>query len=456
MARAMPGATRHAPHGPDTPAAIMPRPVLGETDALAFATDAATEHALRDGLSGCRDAEVWPGDHRAATAALGEGHRAGLVVVDVDGSPYPAGALHELAAVCEIGTAVIALGSDGSAQLAREVLLAGVSDYLVKPITPWAIAEAALRALGAVESTAPRGRLVAFAGTGGTGATTLAAATALVVAARGSHVSVLDLDRTISAVSLILDVEPASGLVELLSTVARASLNPDMVDRMRASRGDRIGVYGYAWDAAPPPLAPAWAVCELAVELQRRSHLVILDGMDDPMTRQTLLALADVRVVVVEPTVAGAAAAARTTARLGPMLGLGYPSLIVQNHTRAFRDVAAATGRLRRAGVARATGAVVPFEPALPALADNGFARDRLPKALRGPLDALVDRLLSPDAAEGTTTGIEAGGTTAVRPAGAWPRLRAARRKARSARTVPVRAALRRLLPSRARGPRPA
>lgn len=457
---------RPMPSGPDAPAVSASRAGLAETDALAFTTDAESERALVEGLAGCRDAEVWPGSLRAAAAALGQGRRAGLVVVDVDGSPYPAGALHELASVCEVGTAVVALGSAGTARFAREILLAGVSDYLVKPVTAEAVAEAAARALGVSEGEAPGGRLVAFAGTGGSGATTLAAATALAASMRGHYVSVLDLDRTVSAASLMLDVEPATGLVELLSTVARASLNPEMVERMCAVRSDRIGVYGYPWSDVPPPPAPAWAVCELLVELQRRSHLVIVDGMDDPATRQTLLALADVRVVVTEPTRSGAVAAARMTARLGPLLGAGYPSVLVQNHTRAFRDAATATERLREAGVARAPGVVVPFEPALASLADRGFPRDRLPAALRDPLGALVDRISASGATDGAETGIETGEAGAVQPAGAGTRprpapartrrRRAARTSATPTRAASLRAALRRLVPSRGRGLQPA
>lgn len=462
--RAMAEATGHASPGATTAPAAPARPGLAQTDALAFATDAASERALVEGLARCRNAEVWPGGLREAAAALDRGHRAGLVVVDVDDSPYPAGAFHELAAVCEMGTAVVALGSDRTARFAREILLAGVKDYLVKPVAAAAVAAAAARALGATGSDAPRGRLVAFAGTGGTGATTLAAASALAAAARGHYVSVLDLDRTASAASLMLDVEPAAGLVDLLSTVARASLNPDMVERMRAARSDRIGVWAYAWSAPPPPLAPAWAVCELLVELQRRSHVVIVDGMDDPATRQMLLALADVRVVVVEPTVRGAAAAARMTARLGPMLGAGYPSVLVQNHTRAFRDVTTGTERLRRAGVARAPGVVMPFEPSLPSLADRGFARDRLPAALRTPLGVLVDRLLAtpeearaPGAADAAAPGERAGAQARPRP----PPPRTGRRRATptsatSTRTALLAAALRRLRSSRGRGLQPA
>ena len=211
--------------------------------------------------------------------------------VDIDAIPYPAGAIYELSAVCEVGTIVIALGSDDTARFSREILLAGVSDYLVKPITAAAVRESAARAVGSAANAPLEGWLVGFAGTGGSGATTLAAATALLAAKRGRYVSVLDLNRTCPALAFALDVEPAGGLVDLLSTTARASLHPEMVDGMHAERSSRIAVYGYPWSAIPPPLAPVWAVGELLVELQRRSHLVIVDGMDDPATRQTLLAM---------------------------------------------------------------------------------------------------------------------------------------------------------------------
>ena len=430
---------------------------LAGIDALAFAIDGASEHALREGLAGCRDAQVWPGNLHAAVAALGQGaYPAGLVVVDVDEIPYPAGAIYELAAVCEVGTVVIALGSNDTARFSREVLLAGVSDYLVKPVSAAAIRAAAARAVGPVANgAAPQGRLVGFAGPGGSGTTTLAAATALLAAERGHYVSVLDLNRSFPALSFLLDVEPASGLVDLLSTVARASLNPDMVDRMRATRSDRIAVYGYPWSAAPPPLAPVWAVCELLVELQRRSHLVIVDGMDDPNTRQALLALVDARIVVAEPTRTGATAAARMMARLRPMLGEGWPFVLVQNHTRAFGDAAAGARRLRSAGVAGPPGVVVPFEPALPALSDRGWSQGRLPAALRKPLDLLVDRLLAPEALEQAGAGRDAG-TAKVRGSAEAPsRLRAPAASTPSPRSGPLRAALGRLLPSRGRRMQP-
>lgn len=442
------------PSGAVTP----PEPAPERMEALAFATDPQSEHALREGLSGLQDSQVWPGDLRAAAAALAQGHSPRLVFVDVDGTAYGAGAMYELSTVCEEGTVVIALGSDATARFSREILLAGVSDYLVKPVTVGAVHEAVARATGAAANASIEGWLVGFAGTGGSGATTLAAATALIAAERGRYVSVLDLDRTFSALSFALDVEPGSGLVELLSTVARASLHPEMVEGVRELRSERIAVYGYSWSAEPVPPAPVWAVCELLVELQRRSHLVIVDGMDDATARHALLAMVDARVLVVEPTVAGAASAARTMTRIRPMLDQEWPFLLVQNHTRAFRNGAGARA-LARAAVASTPDVVVPFEPTVPALADRGWPDGRLPRALSGPVGSLADLLLDTPRDETSTlsradTARSHAASLASKPTD--EPTRASRGPTGPFRASPVRAALRRLLPKRAARPRPA
>ena len=436
------------------PADLPPEPALTGLDALAFATDVRSERALRAGLAECQDAQVWPGDLRAAATALAGGISPRLLFVDLDQTSYPAGAIYELAAVCEVDTAVVALGSDGTARFSREILLAGVSDYLVKPITAAAVREAAVRAAGTAPRSSGEGWLVGFAGTGGSGATTLAAAVALLAAERGRYVSVLDLNRTFPALSFLLDVEPAGGLVDLLSTVARASLHPEMVESMRASRSDRIAVYGYPWSAVPPPLAPVWAVCELFVELQRRSHLVIVDGMDDPATRHTLLAMVDARVFVVEPTAAGAVRAAHLLARLGPMLGPEWPCTLVQNHTRAFQAKAGARA-LRGAGVALAPDVVVPFEPTLPSITDRGWPENRIPRSQHDSLTRLTDLILAPTGAAATPEPAPA--PQAASRSSRAPGGRRRRSPSSSARagSSPVRAALRRLLPFRS-GPRPA
>ncbi len=370
----------------------------GPVAALAFAADPETETALREGLlhfEGAspdhEDPQVWPGGLRAALAALADGNSTGLVIVDLDGVPFPAGAMHELAEVCEVGTAVIALGSDGSARASREILLAGVSDYLVKPVSPAAIRDAALRATGADTDSPARGCVAGFAGTGGSGATTLAAATALHAAGQGRYVSILDLNRTVSSMALLLDVEPAPGLDQLFEVAGRSFPDPGLLDGVRTERSERISVYAYRLGSTLPPAPSMPALDWLLSQLRHRSQLVLVDGLDDPGTYFDLLGEVDLRVLVVEPTASGAARAARTL----DLLSAAAPVLLVQNHTRAFRPDAGAT-MLNGTGIETASDVVVPFDRSLPELAGRGWPGDRLPRNLRKPVAALAERLSMP------------------------------------------------------------
>ena len=368
----------------------------GRPAVLAFATDPQTENALREGLLHYRkpspeydDPQVWTGGLRAAVAALANGHSARLVIVDIDGLPYPAGAIHELAEVCEMGTAVLAIGSDPTARSSRELLLAGVNDYLVKPIGAAAVQEAAMRAAASRPSGPVAGSVVGFAGTGGSGTTTLVAAAALQAADRGRYVSVLDLNRTVAASAVLLDVEPAAGLDQILEQVYMAPPNPDVLDGVRVQRSQRISVFAYRWSTPPPPVASISSLEWLLDELRRRSQLVLVDGLDDPGLRFALLDRADIRVVIAEPTGRDALRAARIL----DVLGDDAPVLLVRNQTRSFRRLPE-SGPFVRAGADVPPDVDIPFDAALPAIADRGWPQGRLPRGLRKPLASLTDRIL--------------------------------------------------------------
>ena len=365
--------------------------------ALAFATDANTEVALRDGLFGfegsspdCSEAQVWQGDIRAAIGAISAGQSADLIFVDIDGIRYPAGAIYELSAVCELGTVVIAVGSDATARPGRELLLAGVSDYLAKPLTADAVRKAAERALLAGADDGPSGCAAGFVGTGGSGATTLTAAVAIHAAARGCYVSVLDLNRSVASAAFSLGVEPAAGLDQLLEAAERSTPEPEMVDGVRVRRSERIEVYAHRWSPTQPPAPPVEALDRLIGVLKHRSKLVLIDGFELPALGFVLPPALDMRVLVSEPT----AGRATHTARIMQMVGADNPMLFVQNHTRAFKSKAGARNFLN-AGIESEPDVVFPFESTLPDFADRGWPEGRrLPRPLRDPLTTLTDRIL--------------------------------------------------------------
>ncbi len=375
----------------------------GPAAALAFATDADTELALRDGLigfgsasAGTGEPQVWQGGLKAAIAALAEGRTAPLVIVDIDGVPYPAGAIHELAAVCEVGTVVVAVGSDVSARPGRELLLSGVSDYLAKPLTAEAVRGVASRALADAAERRPGGRVACFVGCGGSGATTLAAATALHAASRGCYVSVLDLSRTVAAAALALGVEPVAGLDQLLETTDKVEVEPESLEGVCGRRSDRIEVYAHRWSPEHPAAATAAAVDRLLAALRQRSQLVLVDGLDEAEMRFLPSVEIDTRVFVAEPT----AGKTPHLIRMMDLLDGDQPTVFVQNYTRSFRRDAGARA-LREAGTGIEPDLAVQFDPAIPETADRGWPQGRLPRSLRKPVSALTDLLLDESSAAG-------------------------------------------------------
>ncbi len=355
----------------------------------AFAVDADTEQVLKEALTG-REAQVQRGDMTLAIKTLAASASPRLIFVDLDGSEFPVGRIHELAAVCEFGTLVIAISSNDTARFTRELLACGVNDYLPKPVTVSDVHDALTTALRDEEVAARlyAGRVIAFASCGGSGATTLAALTARAAAAQGSYVSVLDLERTSGALPLMLDIEPARGLDELLDIAATTEPSPDLIDGLRATASARIAVYAYRPDDSLPPQPTAGAVQWLTEQLANRSHLVIVDGLTDTDTLFPVLENADERVLVFEPTLVSLSRAVRRLA----LLGRERRVVLVENHTRSPKSALSAD-EVRHTLAGRNPDVSMPFEPSLPAETNYGAPDRRLSKKYRKALDQLTNNL---------------------------------------------------------------
>ncbi len=356
----------------------------------AFAVDTETEKVLKDALTG-RGAQVQRGDMGVAIKTLAASASPQLIFVDLDGSEFPIGRIHELAAVCELGTLVVAISSNDTARFTRELLACGVSDYLPKPVSVSDIHEAMGTALKDDETSARlyAGRVIAFAGCGGSGATTLAALTAHAAAAQGSYVSVLDLERTSGALPLMLDIEPAVGLDELLDLAAtEAEPTPDLLDGVRTMAAPRISVYGYRLGDSLPPQPTAGAVQWLTEQLASRSHLVIIDGLTDTDTLFSVLENAEERVLVFEPTLVSLNRLVRRLAMLKDR-----QAVLVENHTRAAKNALAAD-EVRYTLAGRDPDVVIPFDSRLPAATNYGWPDRTLSKKYRKALDQLTGRFI--------------------------------------------------------------
>lgn len=344
---------------------------------LAFAADAATERALREGLAN-RDARVRRARFSAAVRALAAAPAAALVAVDIDGVSDPRAAASEIAAVCAPGTAVVVIGSEDTGHFARALLARGAADYLVKPLAAAAVRETAAAALDEAPERAHAGRVLAVCGSGGCGASTFAAAMARAVAARGLAAAAVDFDPLLGKLSNLLGAAPAPGLAVALATLARPGAEDEdddetgggdrgedlgaRIDALCAPAGPGVSLVAYTVAGPLPPPAGAAAARTLLDHLANRAHAVLVVGMQGPETRLEVLDGADSRIVLFEPTLSSIVSAARTVA----LLGKERPAILAESRTRT-RESALSRAQIRYALADRVPDFVIPFDPALAA-----------------------------------------------------------------------------------------
>jgi hypothetical protein len=203
--------------------------------------------------------------------------------------------------------------------------------------------------------------LIAYwAAKGGSGATVLAAAHALVAAARRPTLAV-DLDGDLARVLGV--AEPATGVAQWLG--AGAAVPADAVDRIAVPVTDNLHLLG----RGPGPL-PAGRADVLAGLLASTPRTVVVDcGTRPGAAARTIARAADRSILVTR--------SCYLAVRRQQALGLGPTEIaLVREPARALDadDLSAAIGAPVRT--------TVPFDPAISRAVDAGLLRSRLPRAL--------------------------------------------------------------------------
>jgi pilus assembly protein CpaE len=255
------------------------------------------------------------------------------LIVDISGVELPAARIQELAEVCEPGVTVIAIGDHNDVALYRDLIQAGVHDYIVKPVAPQALAEALeLRPGQAGAPISHRlAKLVAFVGArGGVGTTTLAVNLAWYLANRQNRrVALLDLNLQRGDCVLALNVTPTAGLREALTNPSRLDLV--FLERVMAVQGERLFVLSAEEPFDHEVQFTAEAVDKLIGLLRTQFHYVVVDVPDViAAAHRRVLDIANLRVVVADRTLRSV----RDTARLRLTLGEGdlqHRNLLVIN-----------------------------------------------------------------------------------------------------------------------------
>ncbi len=286
----------------------------------------------------------------AALRRIREGAAPRVLLIDLSDSPAPFAVLGAARTVGGAALKIVALGTVNDVGLYRDLIAAGASDYLVKPVSREALASALDRDGGATGAAGGwLGQIVAFVGSrGGVGTTTAAVACAWILAQQQEAPTILlDLDLHFGTVALKLDVEPGNGLCEALEQPSR--IDALFVDRATVKINEKLRVLAAEASVAETLIVDAGAIDALIYELHRKFAWVVVDlpRWVTP-TQRVVLGAANHVVIVCERSLDGL----RDTVRLQAFLREHAPQCQVAagrfgRRRRARRD---RQGRVRKSG----------------------------------------------------------------------------------------------------------
>ena len=233
-----------------------------------------------------------------------------ILIIDISDSDQPMDALLPVLAAAGESTRVIAIGNTNDIALYRELVEAGVTDYLAKPLTDRAILSAVHRAEGADAAakvpTSEQSRVIVVMGSrGGVGASTAAANIAWFLAEeRRRKTILLDLDLQFGTISLAFDIEPSRGLREAMQQPNR--IDSLLVNSAAVRVSDRLSVLA-AEEAHEedlrfePPAIPL-----LLDELAQQNEFIVIDLPLNPANyRSKVLPMARDVLVLTDLSLAG-------------------------------------------------------------------------------------------------------------------------------------------------------
>ncbi|MCW5749867.1 MAG: AAA family ATPase [Alphaproteobacteria bacterium] len=287
---------------------------------IAFLTDSQTADTLQQVALERRidGAVIYDGGISAALEEITSMSLPDLLIVDVGDSPTAVTDVSALATACRKSSKLVVIGEINDVHLFRDLLGAGASDYLVKPVNRYQLLAAVLESSPqqTQQKTAERlGQLVVCIGArGGVGTTTTAVGLAWMIAQeRAQKVALVDLDLQFGTVALSFNVGAGRGLREALEQPAR--IDSLFIERATEKVSDNLFVLGseepledeLAIDLAAPSL--------LLHELRERFDWVVVDmPRGANMLHRQVLAEATRVVVLAEMTLPGIRDAIRLNA----------------------------------------------------------------------------------------------------------------------------------------------
>ena len=305
-----------------------------------------------------------------AVQSLAVSQSPSILLVDLGESGDPMEDINALAEVCEPGTIVIACGRINDVRFYRDLVGAGIHDYLLKPFTQDQLQDciaqaqaiqAGARAAEAAKET-PHQMTAVIGVRGGAGCSTIAVSLAWLMSQRDKSTALLDLDVHFGTGALSLDLEPGRGLTDAIENPSR--IDGLFIERALVRPNDLLGVLSAEAPISQPLTGDGTAFLQLQDELRGAVNCSVIDLPRHMLVQHPAL-LQDVAtaVVVTEFTLA----ATRDTIRILSWLKANAPAtrvLLVANMVPAAGQEEVARKEFE-SSVERKVDVVIPFDAKL-------------------------------------------------------------------------------------------
>ena len=225
-------------------------------------------------------ATIHDGGIQIAITMMSQQESPDVLLVDFAGVETPDSAMRTLRTLCQTSTKIIGIGEVNDMHLFHDLVGAGASDYLVKPITPEELAGVVEHAANAAEYAASKTnscQSVFVTGVrGGVGTSSLVTGMAWHLAEKlGINVAVVDMDLIFGTVALEFDLEPSHGLREILE-------NPQRVDSLFIESAvvhatEHLSILAAEELLEDPPKIHQGAMDLLIAELGKQAQVVLID-----------------------------------------------------------------------------------------------------------------------------------------------------------------------------------
>lgn len=242
------------------------------------------------------------GDADTAIAYTGQYASPDLVIIQTDVIDDGfAQKLEDLAGNCDEGTAAIVIGPVNDVYLYRKLIDMGVSDYLVKPMTPDILGNVIAKTLIGKRGVSGS-KLISFIGAkGGIGTSSLAQAMAWGVSEiLGHKTALMDLAGGWSSMSVGMGFEPVTTLVEAVKAASKN--DQDSLKRMLSKASDKLDVLAHGGDAMLEEGVSAASIETLLDMMLVRTPVVVADLSQSPIAlKKIVLTRSNLIVVTASP-----------------------------------------------------------------------------------------------------------------------------------------------------------